>query len=238
MFFFSVSHSAPDFSAAGRASVGLAPTPEQEPKAVVQVYAARTANLRNFAVHPWIAVKEKNAKSYRIYQVIGWRLKRGLSVVSIEDGVPDGKWYGEVPELLYDLRGSAAETAIPKIHEAALSYPYPNEYRLYPGPNSNTFVSYILRRTPNMGVELPPHAVGKDWIDHGSLAGITETGTGVQLSLFGLLGMSVGLAEGFEVNFLGMTFGLDIMSPALKLPFIGRLGFADSSVFNYSESTH
>src|SRR5690606_22686826 len=121
-----------------------------------------------------------------------------LSPVTIEEGVPDGKWFGNIPELLYDLRGPAAEKAIPKIHEAALSYPYKKEYRAWPGPNSNTFVSHILRNTPNMGVELPPHAIGKDWIDDGDIAGITESGTGVQLSVFGLFGLTVGLAEGLE----------------------------------------
>ncbi len=225
-----------DFTPAGRASVGIAPLPDQEPRAIVQVYAARTVRWRQyFAVHSWISVKEKNAKTYRVYHVIGWKVRRGLSPVTIEEGVPDGKWFGHTPELLYDLRGPAAEKAIPKIHAAALAYPYQNEYRAYPGPNSNTFISYILRNTPSMGVELPPHAIGKDWIDDGDLAGITESGTGVQVSFFGLFGMTVGLAEGIELNLLGMTFGLDFLSPALKLPFVGRLGFADTAVFDYSE---
>jgi hypothetical protein len=32
------------------------------------------------------------------------------------------------------------------------------------------------------------------------------------------------LEEGLEVNLLGLTFGLDINPPALKLPGIGRIG--------------
>ncbi len=30
--------------------------------------------------------------------------------------------------------------------------------------------------------------------------------------------------EGFEVNLLGFTFGLDVKDPALKLPIAGRVG--------------
>jgi hypothetical protein len=226
-----------DWRTADRGSAGLAPAAADEPRAVVQVYAARTVRWRKyFAVHSWIAVKEKDAKAYRTYHVIGWRLRQGLPVVRIEEGIPDGKWFGHVPALVRDLRGPAAERAIPKIHKAAESYPYPNEYRAWPGPNSNTFISHILRATPELGVELPPHAIGKDWMDKGTFAGKSETGTGFQVSLFGVLGFTLGLADGAEVNLLGMTFGVDLWRPALKLPFLGRVGFSDAPVFEPSET--
>ncbi len=61
--------------------------------------------------------------------------------------------------------------------------------------------------------------------------GLTESGTGVQVSLLGLFGVSLGLAEGVEVNLLGMTFGVDFWRPAIKLPFAGRFGFTDARVF-------
>ncbi len=47
-----------------------------------------------------------------------------------------------------------------------------------------------------------------------------------------MLGLTAGLAEGLELNLLGMTFGLDFLRPALKLPFVGRIGFRDASVFD------
>jgi hypothetical protein len=34
--------------------------------------------------------------------------------------------------------------------------------------------------------------------------------------------------EGFELNLLGFTFGVDFVRPALKLPFIGRLGISEN----------
>lgn len=219
-----------------RSSANISPLPSAEPRAVVQVFAARAARWRGyFSVHCWIAVKEKDADSYVVYDVNGWRQYRGRSVVAIEKDLPDRKWYGSQPELLYDIRGVHAQKLIPQIHAAALSYPYQNEYRAFPGPNSNTFISYIIRKTPEFYTELPPNAIGKDWIEKGSLFGVSESGTGVQLSLFGLLGMTLGLGEGIELNLLGMSFGIDFLRPALKFPFIGRLGFSDKPVFDPPE---
>jgi Protein of unknown function (DUF3750) len=213
---------------ADRSSVGIAPKPQDEPRAIVQIYAARAYNWRGwFAVHPWVAIKEKNATAYTVYQVSGWR----ENVVSIEQGIPDRKWFGNVPEMLFELRGEEAAKMIPHIKKAAKEYPYQKFYRLYPGPNSNSFVAYIIRHTPGIYVEMPPHAIGKDWIDDGRFFAKSETGTGYQFSVYGLLGLTVGLAEGIEVNILGMTFGIDIMRPALKLPFIGRVGLKDRPVF-------
>ena len=52
-------------------------------------------------------------------------------------------------------------------------------------------------------------------------------GSGVQVSLVGLLGLTLGMREGVEINVLGLVLGLDVLNPALKLPAIGRLGFAN-----------
>lgn len=225
-----------DWRTANKDSVGIAPNASEEKRAVVQIYAARAHSWRGtFGVHPWISIKEKNASDWIVYQVIGFRARRGLPVVSIEKDLPDRRWYGNDPTLILDLRGEPAERAIPKIHEAALNYPYQNFYRLWPGPNSNTFVAYINRAVPELEVELPPHAIGKDWINEGALIGKSESGTGFQFSILGALGFTLGLAEGVEVNLFGLTFGVDLWRPALKLPIIGRLGFKDAPVFTHSD---
>lgn len=93
-----------------------------------------------------------------------------------------------------------------------------------------------MRNTPGLFIELPPHAIGKDWIGQAQPFGISESGTGVQVSLIGLLGFTVGLAEGIEINIFGLTFGVDILRPALKLPFVGRIGFEDKPVFGNTET--
>ncbi|MBM3616929.1 MAG: DUF3750 domain-containing protein [Alphaproteobacteria bacterium] len=218
----------PDWRTADRSSAGLAPSPQIERDAIVHVYSARAFDWRGyFAVHSWIATKEKDAEFYTTYHVMGFNLRRNLSVVDVKQDVPDRAWYGAKPSLVAELKGARAEAAIPKIAAAAKSYPYPMSYRVWPGPNSNTFISHILRNTPEIGVELPSNAIGKDWINHGKVFARSESGTGVQLSLFGVLGCTVGLGEGVEVNVLGLNFGVDVLRPAFKLPFVGRVGMRD-----------
>jgi hypothetical protein len=222
-----------DWRTATKKSTNIAPLPSVENEAVVQVYAAKTVSWRgNFSVHSWVAVKEKNAPGYTTFHVIGWRTQQGLGTIRAEKDLPDRHWFGARPELISSTIGEKAEVMIPKIFEAVKNYPYADQYRAWPGPNSNTFVSYIIRSVPGMGVELPPNAIGKDWINKAQLFGWSESKTGVQFSLLGALGFTLGLAEGVEVNLLGLSFGLDFYRPALKLPMIGRVGMKDGPVFD------
>ena len=71
---------------------------------------------------------------------------------------------------------------------------------------------------------MPPTAIGKDYLPGGALAAMSPAGRGVQLSLFGLAGLLAGVDEGIEISLLGLTFGLDVKDPALKLPGVGRVG--------------
>ena len=232
-FFLFSSCTHTDWRTADRSSAGASPAPEAEPAAIVHVYGARAINWRgNFSLHCWIATKEKGADHYLTYHVTGFRLDDLGTSVMIGKDIPDRRWFGAVPYLIEELKGAKAEAAIPKIREAAADYPNAAIYRAWPGPNSNTFISHIIRHVPELGVELPPNAIGKDWIDDGDLVGWSESGTGVQVSVLGALGLTLGLAEGVEVNVLGMSFGVDLWRPALKLPIVGRLGFKDAPVFD------
>ena len=214
-----------DWRSASRESAGIAPDPARTPEAVVQLYAARAFNWRGiFGVHTWIAAKEPGARTYVVYQVVGWRLYRGLPVVVAREDIPDRLWFDSRPAILADLRGAAAERAIPAIRRAAESYPYPNSYRLWPGPNSNTFTAYVARRVPELEAALPSNALGKDYLDQGQFLARTPSGTGWQLSLYGLLGAAAAVQEGLEINLLGLVFGLDVARPALKLPLVDRIG--------------
>ena len=209
---------------ARRDATGLAPDPATTPEAVVQVYAARAFGWRGaFGVHTWIAVKQANADHYVRLEVIGWGVGRGGSAVRVRRGDPDGYWYGSYPEVLTELRGEAAEGAIEKIAAAAKSYPHPAEYTVWPGPNSNTFTAYVGRQVPELRLDLPPTAVGKDYLPGGNFAASTPSGTGFQVSLFGLLGLAVGVEEGIELNLLGLNLGIDVKSLGLRLPGIGSV---------------
>jgi hypothetical protein len=214
-----------NFRTADRSSAKIAPMPAQEPRAVVIIYKATAFSWRGwFSVHTWIAVKDKDAPSYEVLQVIGWRLREGLSPVVVAPDLPDRRWFGNEPSLLLDVRGKEAEAAIAKIRKAAADYPYRDSYRAWPGPNSNTFISFILRSVPELGIALPPNAIGRDWLVNDRLWSRSESGTGAQLSLFGLAGVTLGVRDGVEAQLLGLDFGVDVLRPALKLPIIGRVG--------------
>jgi hypothetical protein len=209
-----------------RGSAGLAPAPAAHPEAVVQVYGARTVRWRGiFAVHCWISYKPKGASEYTRYDVIGWRARYGGSALLMNDNGPDNYWYGSKPEVYADLRGAAAEAAITKIEAAIRAYPYGESYTTWPGPNSNTFVAYVARRVPELAVDLPPTAIGKDFLVDSTVFGSSPSGTGFQVSLFGLAGFTVGVEEGIEFNLLTLNFGVDPKSMALRLPGLGIVGF-------------
>ncbi|MBM3568286.1 MAG: DUF3750 domain-containing protein [Alphaproteobacteria bacterium] len=209
-----------------RGDAPLAPDPARHADAVVQVYHARTWGWRGaLATHPWIAVKEKDAAIYTRYEVIGWRMRYGGEALSISHRAPDAPWAGNAASLLVDLRGEAAAAAIPRIKDAVARYPYKDRYQTWPGPNSNTFVAWVGREVPELGLDLPPTAIGKDFLPEGAVLAKPVGGPGLQLSLFGLAGVTLGLEEGVEINLLGLVFGVDLNAPGIKLPFLGRIGF-------------
>lgn len=219
---------AQDWRAASAAPVGLAPDPAVVSEAVVQVYGARTWGWRgNFGVHTWVAVKPAHARAFTVYEVIGWRLRWSDSVVAIHHRAADARWYGNEPELYSDKRGPQAEKLISRIDAAARAYPHAREYSAWPGPNSNTFVAWITRAVPELEADLPPTAIGKDYISDG-LFGSAPSGSGVQFSFGGLFALTASGVEGLELNLLGLTFGINPFDPALKLPMLGRIGPARS----------
>lgn len=191
---------------------------------MLQAYAARTVGWRGaLAVHTWVTFKPRAAAAYTRYEVMGWGVDRGAPAVRINRTGPDNYWFGSRPELLLDLRGDGVDTLIGKVEAAVAAYPYPTSYRTWPGPNSNTFVAYIARSVPELRLQLPPTAIGKDYLPGAALAGWSPSGTGAQLSVLGLLGVLAAWDEGVELNLLGLTFGVDVKQPALKIPGLGRL---------------
>jgi hypothetical protein len=215
---------ASDWRTASREPAGLAPDPAKTPEAVVQVYSARAVSWRGwFGVHTWVAVKKTDAPRFTVYEVVGWRLKRTDTAVVVSHRAPDGYWYGNRPELLGDVRGPGVDALIERIESAVKVYRYPGRYHVWPGPNSNTFTAYLLRKVPELRVDMPPTAIGKDYLGWRSV-GRTPSGTGGQVNLFGLVGVAAGIEEGLEVNVLGLNFGVDPKSLSLKLPIVGRIG--------------
>ncbi len=213
-----------DWRTAPRHSTGISPRADSNKDAIVQIFSARTFNWRGiFGVHTWIAIKPSGGKQYTVHQVLGWRTWRNLPVVVSEQDEPDRSWYGNTPNILLDIRGDEATKLIPKIETAVKSYPYPNQYTIWPGPNSNTFVAWVARQVPQLGLALPTTAIGKDYLGN-RIVDRAPSGTGYQLSLLGLLGVTAARTEGLEINVLGLNFGIDPFGLAIKLPGVGSIG--------------
>jgi hypothetical protein len=150
---------------ASREPAGIASPPNEDSRAIIEFYAADAFSWRGwFAVHPWIAIKDKNAKEYSVYEVIGWQVRQGKSAIrQYETPTPDRYWYGSKPELLLSIKGGEASTLIPKVLAAIALYPWVNEYSVFPGPNSNTFVAWVGLQVPELGLELPLSAIGSGY---------------------------------------------------------------------------
>jgi hypothetical protein len=208
---------------ASREPAGLAPDPAVTREAVVQVYAARAVSWRGyFGVHTWLAVKPTGADRFTVYEVLGYQTRRTGNGVRASERAADGYWYGNRPLLLSDVRGPGVDQTIERIRAAVADYPHAAEYRIWPGPNSNTFTAHVLRAVPEMPVDLPANAIGKDFLGP-RLVGMTPSGTGAQVSLYGVAGVLAGWEEGLEINLIGLTFGVNPVRLALKLPLIGNL---------------
>lgn len=210
------------WGAADWTSARILPPAEAEPDAVVHVMAARVGRWRGiFAHHSWIVVKPAGAARYVRYDVVGWG-----APVRTDHREADARWFGNEPSVLATLRGPAAEAAIPAVREAVAAYPWSRAgtYRAWPGPNSNTFVAHVAAAVPSLATALLPTAVGKDFRAEGPFLGRPPGGLGVQLSVRGLAGVTLGWTEGLEINLLGLVAGIDLRRPALKLPGWGRIG--------------
>lgn len=217
---------------ASRKSVGLATPASEQKEDIFQIYYARAFSWRGyFGIHPWVAWKKSEDPEYTVAQVMAWNLYRGeASAISVKPDLPDREWYDNAPVLMYEVKGEKARRIIEKVQKKIQEYPFHEQYRIWPGPNSNTFVAYLIRNIEELKVELPSSAIGKDYLGPTHFLAASPSGTGFQLSLWGALGLTLGLGEGVEINLLGLNFGVDIWTPALKLPFVGRLGFADRPI--------
>ena len=71
------------------------------------------------------------------------------------------------------------------------------------------------------GLDLPPTAIGKDYLGPTTFVAMAPSGSGWQFSLAGLAGVTVAREEGLEFNLLGLGFGVDVNDARLRLPGLG-----------------
>lgn len=207
------------WSAANWGSAHVLPLADADAEPAVYLMAARTGGLKGaFAVHSWLVIKEAGAARYERYDKVGWGMPIRHNAYA-----PDGRWYSNMPVVVHAVRGAEAEQLIPRFREAIASYPYAGrgDYRIWPGPNSNSFVAHLLREVPEFGGQMPPNATGRDFAPGLVAVDWSADGRDLHVTLGGIIGFSLGVASGIEMHFAGLVAGVDLQKPALKIPGYG-----------------
>lgn len=129
----------------------------------VDLRAAKIPYLGLIAVHYWFTIFEDNSfERWEIWQskhlvTTSWgHLHQNLMTAT--QGVGNGnswlatQWGGKDAEILRQI-----------IRESPAQYPYNYIYRYYPGPNSNTYVQWILNQA-NISYSLERRGLGKNYL--------------------------------------------------------------------------
>ena len=137
--------------------------------AVVRLYSAPVPSVEWIALHAWFAVKPAGGHTFERWEL--WQNDR------VKPAAAGGTHYGHVyrnlqapaghvgaggTRVLAERSGPDAERIIRFIQLQSPYYPWRREYAYFPGPNSNTYVQWVLDRV-GWDVRLPAAAIGKDW---------------------------------------------------------------------------
>ena len=200
------------FRDADWSSVGMLPEAGADREARFLVFTGRTGRWKGiFAVHSWVVFKPENATTWSRYDVVGWG-----QPVRNNGWAPDGRWFGDVPRVLVDVRGAEAAALIPKSRSGDRGLQLQQFRRL--SHLARPEQQHLHRDGAARGAGARGHAACRTRSARTSapipMLGLTDSGTGIEASLWGLLGVKVGWVEGIEVNFLGLVAGLDLRHPA------------------------
>jgi Protein of unknown function (DUF3750) len=197
--------------------------PNPPSTSVVQLrYATLPHFLRAIAVHSWFAVFDAVSGRWQRWEV--WQAKDagGTSLGHIHCDLrhPDCGVGGGPYRLAAEWHGSAARR-ICAVLANAQQYPHRDRYRAWPGPNSNTFVAWVLHEA-GLHHWCDPRAIGKDYCGlFGMRLSFRLAYAQVETPL---LGVKLSLHDGAELHLLGLTCGLRWSPIEVCTPF-GRMGF-------------
>ncbi len=165
-------------------------------------------------------IKKPGSISYDRYDKVGWGSPIRHNAYAV-----DGRWYSNAPEIVASATGPEAARLIPEVEQAIADYRYSHrgDYRIWPGPNSNSFVAHVLRSTPDLGAILPPNATGRDYAPGLFAVDLASDWRDIHVTLGGFLGFAAGVRSGIEFHFAGLVAGLDLANPAVKIPAYGTV---------------
>lgn len=126
-----------------------------------------------FAIHPWFVLNNKG-------EISRWEIGFSFSNTYSKTGCgyiyknwkPSFQGIGFFPfavgkffnrsSLVGKIEGEEAKKVIDFIYNSPSTYTHCNEYYLW-GPNSNTYVQWVINNFPESGLKLSNNAYGKDY---------------------------------------------------------------------------
>lgn len=129
---------------------------------IVQLKAAKIPLIGEIAVHYWLVIwQNQTVDRWEVWQTAhccqqSWgHLHCNLMPYNL--GVGNGGSWTEAEWV-----GSQADLLISTINHSPHTYPYKYKYRYWPGPNSNTYVQWILNQA-NTEYTLGSLGIGKTY---------------------------------------------------------------------------
>ena len=127
-----------------------------------------------FAIHPWIVIVD-NGKITRweiIHRKYQDKKRFGYVYKNFYNNPIQGLkkhhfsseyWYSTLIDSVSGDDKSLAFRIVNFVEEMTPFYPHQENYVLFPGPNSNTYIAWILQKFPELKIKLPWNAFGKNY---------------------------------------------------------------------------
>lgn len=127
-----------------------------------------------FARHPWFVINKKGEiarweilfkkncceKSINGHlHVDGYPLTRGMGLLPVQKKL---YWKSNLLKYIEGDENSSAKKMIDFIENSKNTYPYCQKYSLL-GPNSNTYIEWVLGNFPEFNIKLPWNYIGKNY---------------------------------------------------------------------------
>lgn len=130
-----------------------------------------------FAIHTWVVINSPEYGTERI-EIHSIRNKYTNNFLYTNRKAPGegtslfavpGLWYGKAKYkaiLIYHEDGDTTKENVLLIHSSVNKYPSINKYVLTPGPNSNTFMAWVVKNFLNdRNIKLPFNAFGRNFVN-------------------------------------------------------------------------
>ncbi|OED42200.1 hypothetical protein AB833_07825 [Chromatiales bacterium (ex Bugula neritina AB1)] len=129
-------------------------TPPPKPSEVA-LWAARIPYIGLVALHHWFVIEQSGVKTrWEVWQSkaaggTSWgHLHRDLMA-------PESWPHPAKPQLLQQWHADNATQLTSRIESSPEHYPWREQYRYWPGPNSNTYVQWVLQNELKLGWRAP-----------------------------------------------------------------------------------